>query len=116
MNTGIGTARTGPSMFQTQAGPVSIPCHPRNGPFRHRRPRRHNLPPRCRHAVRQRPPSGTAGQAAAFWLGWLPLGILLMLTLIGMPIFIGVTARRLGYRGHDWLMLFIPYYGPYAFM
>ena len=68
--------------------------------------------PQQPHAqIRQRPPSGTAGQAAAFWLGWLPLAIVLLVTYIGLPIFIGVTARRLGYRGHDWLMLFIPYYG-----
>jgi hypothetical protein len=67
--------------------------------------------------VRQRPPSGTAGQATAFWLGWLPLGILLYILLyVGICIFIGVTARRLGYRAHDFLMVFIPLYGFYAFM
>jgi hypothetical protein len=66
--------------------------------------------------VRQRAPSGTAGQAAAFWLGWLWLGVLLQATVIGMMIFVGPTARRLGYRPHDLLMVLIPYYGPWGFM
>ena len=48
-------------------------------------------------------------------MGWFPLYILLYFTLIGNAIFIGCTARRLGYRGHDWLMYFIPYYGVLGF-
>jgi hypothetical protein len=31
-------------------------------------------------------------------------------------IFVGPTARRLGYRPHDCLMVLIPYYGPWGFM
>lgn len=77
-----------------------------------------SAPPQPQYApVRHGPPPGTAGQAAAFWLGWLPLGILMTILLyFPVCIFIGVNARRLGYRAHDFLMVFIPYYGFYGFM
>jgi len=65
-----------------------------------------------------RPPKSTAGELWASW-GYIFLFISLAVLYVGIiaiPIIIGVNARKLGYRGHDWLMVFIPYYGGLVFV